>query len=67
MVRAVNKENNSDEGLCLSKTSGEHAVSNAGLLLNYCKIAHGALQNLKDVVSALKEVITALLEIVIIW
>lgn len=51
----------------MSKTSGEHAVSNAGLLLNYCKIAHGALQNLKDVVSALKEVITALLEIVIIW
>lgn len=42
-------------------------MSNAGLLLSYCKIVCSALQNLKDVVSALKEMITAFLEIVIIW
>lgn len=42
-------------------------MSNAGLLLSYCKIACSSLQNVEDVVSALKEVITALLQRVIIW
>lgn len=42
-------------------------MSNAGSLPSYCKIACSALQNLKDMVSALRDTITAFLEIVIIW